>query len=386
MSGSGAILRRLALAGAAATALASSALVSVGVPAGASPLAARSSAAAAPPTAENLVLSAPLVVELVDADAAFKRLPADDFVGIRSAYYAYDPATATYWAAAAVVPSQTAYQAEVASQDDGGYTVFHELAHSSWVAADDGLGTNAATCANYHVSIPPAVLAVWHWPAHTCTPPNDSGALLLTYYAEARQQWWSGSTSVSAGEGAHWLRAAHDLEAALTAKAPGTSGYAAAAAELTKLSKLPDAMLSAAQSNELGTFTASLDAFFDANGLYGYSAPSRTPKAFVATLAQEADLGTLNVLADPRLGKVPSSLSGALVSCPIVGGVGSGSVFGCKLQTYDTYFMVGRVEAADATSYSAYLVEGRPLFDCATDGLSLAEELVAKRMGGGCES
>lgn len=375
-----AVLRKLVVAGALALSL-----LPVGASAAASPVARPLTAATQPP-AKNLVLTGPVIVELVDADAAFKRLPPHDFIGLRQGYYAYDVASSTYWAAAQVVPSSSAYQAEVASQDDGGYTVFHEPPHTAWVAADDGMASaEGSSCAAYHVSIPVAVLAVWHWAAGRCTPPNlGSGPLLLTYFAKARQEWSAGAASISAKQGFYWLAAAKDLETAVAAKALGTSGYSNAANELVQLSKLPDAMQTPAQSKEGNALTAALNSFFGTNGLYGYSAPSSTPKAFVATLEKEANLGTLSVVADPRLGRVPSSFPEAVVTCPVLAGVAAGSVFGCKLEGFEAYYMVGTVESADATTYLGYIVNGSPLFDCKTDGLSTAEQLAAKKMGGGC--
>jgi len=375
MATNSAVLKRLAMAGAAtAAALASSALLPLGPPVTAS----------AQPPAKNLALSGPVVVALVDADAAFKHLPADDFVGLQAAYYAYDAATSTYWAAAQVVPSSTAYQAQVSSQDDGGYTVFHEAPHAAWTAMDDGMG--AQGCSNYHVSIPAPVLAVWHWPAGTCTPPNASGGLLLTYYAKAAQRWRAGATAISAAEGFYWVTASKDLQAAVTSKAPGTNGYAIAANKLVQLSKLPDAMQTPAQSNEDLALTLWLNSFFGTNGLYGESAPSLTPKAFVATLNQEANLGTLSIVADPRLHKVPSSFLEAAVNCPVVSGVSPGSVFACKIESFQPYFVVGTIQSAHATSYGGYMVGGSPLFECSADGLGKAEQLAAKEMGGGCET
>jgi hypothetical protein len=266
------------MAGAAvAVALASSTLVPLGASAGASPVA-RPLMVALEPPAKNLLLTGPVIVELVDADAAFKHLPPDDFIGLREAYYAYDVATSTHWAAAQLVPSSSAYVAQVSTQDDGGYTVFHEPPHAAWVAVDDGMG--AQGCANYHVSIPTAVLAVWHWPAKSCTPPLASGPLLLTYYAKAAQEWRAGAAAISAGQGFYWLAAAKDLEAAVAARAPGTGGYSNAAHQLVQLSRLPDAMQTPAQSKEDGALTASLNSFFGTNGLYGQSAPSLTAKAF----------------------------------------------------------------------------------------------------------
>lgn len=368
-----------------AGALALSTLVPPGASAVASP-ATHPVIAALQPPAKNLALTGPVIVELVDADAAFKRLPANDFTGLRQAYYAYDVATSTFWAAAGVVPSSSSYQAQVSSQDDGGYTVFHEPPHAAWVAQDDGMaGAEGSSCAAYHVSIPAAVLAVWHWGAGRCTPPNfGTGPVLLTYFAQAWQEWRASAGAISAGQAGYWSRAAKDLDAAVAAKAPGTSGYAHAAAELGQLSKLPDAMQTPAQQKQSAALTEALNSFFGTNGLFGFSAPSTTAKAFVATLQQEANLGTLSVVADPRLGKVPSLLAGSVVTCPVLTGVAAGSVFGCKVSTYAVYYMVGTVESADATNYMGYMVNGRPLFECKADGLSTAEELAAKKMGGGC--
>lgn len=347
-------------------------------------------ASASQDQAENLTLTGPVVVELVDADAAFKHLPPGDFIGLRQAYYAYDRATSTYWAAAQVVPSPSAYTALVASQDDGGYTVFHKPARSGWLAVDDGMGGAAGTqCSAYHVSIPAAVLAVWYWGAGRCTPTNfGSGPLLLTYLAQARGQWSTGASAISAKQAQYWMAAAKDLEAALKAKAPGTTGYSAAATELAELSKLPDAMQTSAQAKEDQALTSALNNFFGTNGLYGWSAPSTTTKAFVSTLQQEADLGTLssNLVADPSLDHVPSNFTFAPLSCPVVSGVTAGSVFGCKLDTFVAYYFVGTVRTADATNYGGFMVKGSAFFNCKSDGLSAAEQQAAKKLGGGCRA
>jgi len=388
MATKSAVLKRLVVAGAPVAGALALSLVPIGASAGVSHVARPLTPALQPP-AKNLVLTGPVIVELVDADAAFKRLPPTDFIGLRQAYFAYDTASSTYWAAAQVVPSSSAHQAQVASQDDGAYTVFHEPPHAAWVAADDGMaGAEGTSCAAYHVSIPAAVLAVWYWAAGHCTPPNlGPGPLLLTYFAEARQEWSAGAGAISAKQGLYWLAAAKDLEAAVAARVPGTSGYSNAADELVQLSELPNAMQTPAQRKVDTALTAALNSFFGTNGLYGYSAPSSTPKAFVATLQQEANLGTLgnNVLADPRLGSVPSSFPEAVVTCLVLAGVVAGSVFACKLEDFQAYYIVGTVESADATSYKGEIVNGSPLFYCKTDGLSTAEQLAAKEMGGGCE-
>ncbi|HTW07152.1 MAG TPA: hypothetical protein VME46_06570 [Acidimicrobiales bacterium] len=379
-------LKRLATTVASVVGILSSpALVPLASPAAAA-YAARPPMAALPGQATNLVLTGPVVVQLVVADAAAKHLAANDFLGVQAAYYAYDGATSTYWAAAEVVPAPWSYQAEVESQDDGGYTIFHEPPHGSWVATDDGMGGQGGViCARYHVSIPSAVLATWHWPSGTCTPPPNSspGRLLLTYFGNAARAWWAGAAAISAKQGGYWLAAAKALEAAVAAKAPGTTGYADAAGQLVQLSKLPDAMQTSTQQKEDSALTVSLDAFFGSDGLYGISAPSRTTKAFAATLGLEAGLGTLSLVADPRLGKMPAGLGDAVVTCPVLAGVTAGSVFGCKVEEFD-YFIVGTIRSDYAMTYFGYFVNNSAVFECKADGLSTAEQLAAKKMGGGC--
>lgn len=346
------------------------------------PVAAVGTAVAARAPAQDLALTGPVVAALVNADAAFKHLPVTDFVGLQAAYYGYDTATSTYWAGAQVVPSTASYAAEVASQDDGGYTVFHQPAGHAWVAIDDGL--QGANCARSHASIPTVVLAAWHWPAGSCTPPNQSGALLRTYYGQAVEDWRTAAGAISAEQSGEWLNTSKELEAAISAKAPGTTGFAGAARQLVRLSKLPDAMMSAAQSKEYVSAVTFLNDFFGTNGLYGRSAPSATTRAFVATLAQEADLGTLSAMADPRLGKVPGSLPQATVTCPVLTAVTSGSVFGCKLSEFEVYYFIGTILTDQATTYLGYMVGKTPQFECKADGFNAAEARVAKKLAGGC--
>jgi hypothetical protein len=205
-------------------------------------------------------------------------------------------------------------------------------------------------------------------------------------YALAKHQWELGAAASAAAEGGNWVAAATDLKKAVAAKAPDASGYAQAATELVQLAKLPDAMQTPEQQKEAFADVEALNTFFGTNGLYGVNAPSTTPAAFVATLQQEARLGTLSVVADARLGTAPGALPGAIVTCPVLSSLAVKAAFGCKAATpaVGTYYFVGTVESAHATSYLASIVKGEPLFVCTTDGLDLAEELAAKRLGGGC--
>ena len=132
--------------------------------------------------AQDLPLTSAVRTALVDAAAAHFGLPASDFVGLGAgpyydaAYYGYDSATSTYWAAASLVPRPSSYQAGVVVQDDGAYLIFNRTAHGAWQAHDVGYSDTVGDCAAYHVSIPAAVVAVWHWVPGTCHPPEATPA------------------------------------------------------------------------------------------------------------------------------------------------------------------------------------------------------------------
>jgi hypothetical protein len=133
---------------------------------------AASSASAQPsPTgAENLVLTDAIRAQLVAAAAKLNGLPASAYLGLvqGKSYYGFDPATNTYWAGAALNPSPSSQRAQVSVQDDGGYYIFEEPAGGSWTASAEGMaGIEGAKCS---VHIPPALVALWHWPAGACHP------------------------------------------------------------------------------------------------------------------------------------------------------------------------------------------------------------------------
>ncbi len=131
----------------------------------------------APQPAQDLKLTSAVRAALVDAAAAHYGLPASDFVGLGAgpyydaAYYGYDSATSTYWAAASLVPSPSSYQAGVVVQDDGAYLIFNRTPPGAWQVHDVGYADTVGDCAAYQVSIPAAVVAVWHWVPGTCHPP-----------------------------------------------------------------------------------------------------------------------------------------------------------------------------------------------------------------------
>jgi predicted lipoprotein with Yx(FWY)xxD motif len=108
---------------------------------------------------------------LLAAGAALHHLPAKDYVGLAAGttYYAYDPSTATYYAAAGLVASQSSLAAQVGTQDDGAYNLFvRKSGTAAWTVYNDGLGgVQGARCP---IVLPAAVIAVWHWRAHSCYP------------------------------------------------------------------------------------------------------------------------------------------------------------------------------------------------------------------------
>ena len=128
------------------------------------------SASPSPTGAENLVLTDAIRAQLVAAAAKLNGLPASAYLGLvqGDSYYGFDPATNTYWAGAALNPSPSSERAQVSVQDDGGYYIFEEPAGGSWTASAEGMaGIGGSTCS---VHIPPALVALWHWPAGACHP------------------------------------------------------------------------------------------------------------------------------------------------------------------------------------------------------------------------
>jgi hypothetical protein len=78
-----------------------------------------------------------------------------------SVYYAYDPATDTYWAEAAFLPSRTAsLKVLVGFQDGGSIGLFVRAARSGWQVQ---LGGEPVVCAEVPF-FPPAVVTAWSLP------------------------------------------------------------------------------------------------------------------------------------------------------------------------------------------------------------------------------
>ena len=127
-------------------------------------------ASTSPAGAENMVLTDAIRAQLVAAAAKLNGLPASAYLGLvqGESYYGFDPATNTYWAGGALDPSPSSERAKVSVQDEGGYYIFEQPAGGSWKASAEGMaGIGGSKCS---VHIPPALVALWHWPAGACHP------------------------------------------------------------------------------------------------------------------------------------------------------------------------------------------------------------------------
>jgi len=122
---------------------------------------------------QNLAVTPAVIKSILDAGAKYHHLPATDYTGLDpgTAYYAFDPATNTFYAAAGLDPSPNSLKAQVGAQDDGGYNLFVRLAsNTNWTVYNDGLGgADGSVCP---IAIPASVLAVWNWKPKSCYPPQ----------------------------------------------------------------------------------------------------------------------------------------------------------------------------------------------------------------------
>jgi hypothetical protein len=116
---------------------------------------------------QNLIVSAAVRSELLAAYAADKRIPASDVRGVPgSVYYAYVPATATYWAMATYGPVSTdSLTVEVGFQDGGSDGLFKKTGSGPWQVT---LGGEPVTCEVLRF-YPQAVLQAWSMPT-SATP------------------------------------------------------------------------------------------------------------------------------------------------------------------------------------------------------------------------
>ncbi|HVA53023.1 MAG TPA: hypothetical protein VNF05_05860 [Acidimicrobiales bacterium] len=139
--------------------------------------ASNSTATSAPPAiasvTRDLVVTPAVRSSLLDAAAAYHQLPPSDYVGLDpgTTYYAYDPTTNRYFAAAGLRPSSTSMAAQVGTQDDGAYNLFTRAAGTrTWTVYNDGLGGVQGT--KCPLAVPSTVLKVWGWKSNTCYPPS----------------------------------------------------------------------------------------------------------------------------------------------------------------------------------------------------------------------
>ncbi len=126
-----------------------------------------------PPATQNLSVTPAVIKSLLKSGATYHQLPTSDYTGLApgTTYYAFDPTTNTFYAAAALMPSPHSLNAQIGAQDDGGYNLFTRVASvNNWTVYNDGLGAaQGSTCP---LSIPASVLAVWQWKAKSCYPPQ----------------------------------------------------------------------------------------------------------------------------------------------------------------------------------------------------------------------
>lgn len=128
-----------------------------------SPPASSSSPAASPGQVQNLLVTPAVRSELTAAFAAFRKIPASEVGGTypHSVYYAYVPATDTYWAMATFDPSSTdSFNVQLSFQDAGGVGLFTRTGAGSWQAQG---GSMPPVCGEVGF-FPPSVLKAWAQP------------------------------------------------------------------------------------------------------------------------------------------------------------------------------------------------------------------------------
>jgi hypothetical protein len=125
-----------------------------------SPGAASGSAPAGAGGVRNLAVSRDVRNELTAAYADYRGISLSNVAGTRpgSVYYAYDPATYTYWAQANFLPSSTAsFKVLVAFQDGASIGLFTRIGNGSWQVQ---LGGEPVVCAEVRF-FPQEVLVAW---------------------------------------------------------------------------------------------------------------------------------------------------------------------------------------------------------------------------------
>ena len=118
---------------------------------------------------KNLTVTDSVRAQLLQAGAAMKGFPVSDFTGLEAGqtYYAYDPDTATYWAGARLAPSPNSWDANIANQDAGTYTLFEQHQGGPWMAFNDGGSHDPDGCP---APLPASIMTLWDWDAEWCHP------------------------------------------------------------------------------------------------------------------------------------------------------------------------------------------------------------------------
>ena len=119
----------------------------------------------------NEQVTTPVRNQLIAAAAKINgNVPVTQYAGLEPGrtYYAFDPATKTYWAGAGLVPRSDSAAAAVSVQDNGSYNLFRRTVGGSWTADDVGLaGVGGTRCP---IEPPATILRLWAWPTNTCHP------------------------------------------------------------------------------------------------------------------------------------------------------------------------------------------------------------------------
>jgi hypothetical protein len=122
----------------------------------------------------NLRVPDDVRAQLVQAGAVLTGRPAAEFTGLEpgQTYYAYDPNSDTYWAAASLSGPKT-FDAGVMLQDANSYMMFRKSGQvGTWVPFRVGYGPGALMPPDGVCPLPPAIHDLWQWPTGKCYPPS----------------------------------------------------------------------------------------------------------------------------------------------------------------------------------------------------------------------
>ena len=126
----------------------------------------------APPV--NLPVTDDVQSQLLPAGATLTGYPASEYTGLEpgETYYAYDPNSDTYWAAAALSGPKT-FDAGVMLQDANSYMMFRKSGQGgTWVPFRVGYGPGAAMPPDGDCPLPPAIHDLWQFMPGFCKPPR----------------------------------------------------------------------------------------------------------------------------------------------------------------------------------------------------------------------